>query len=82
MVFDSSLIILSSNIKPDMDAMYRRFTDTCGAFCVDNKVQARKRLPVFLLRMIEENIKFHTDIERDIQAIVNLLMHLYTMYLD
>ena len=40
MVFDSSLIIISSNIRPDdmartsgednMDAMYRRFTDTCG----------------------------------------------------
>ena len=56
-----------------MDAMYRRFTDTCGAYCIDSKVQARKRLPVFLLRMIQKNIKFHTDVEIDIEQIVNAL---------
>ena len=50
-----------------MDAMYGRFTDTCGAYCIDSKVQARKRLPVFLLRMIQENINFHTDVEIDIE---------------
>ena len=76
MVFDSSLIIISTNIRPDdmarasgednMDAMHHRFTDTCGAFNIDTKVAARKRLPVFLLRIIQENIRHYTGIEIDI----------------
>ena len=60
MVFDSSLIIVTSNMDPqDMadaceldnrDAMYRRFTDSCGAFVIPDKPTARNKMVEHLVK--------------------------------
>ena len=59
MVFDSSLIIISTKLDPkqmakacgiDNDcAMYRRFTDTCGAYEIPDAARARNQLRQKLL---------------------------------
>ena len=54
MVFDSRLVIISTNIHPQLmaesmgpdneTAMYRRFTDTCGAHYIGTRDHARGKL--------------------------------------
>ena len=66
MVFDSSLIIVTSNMDPrDMadacgidnkDAMYRRFTDSCGAFHIPDKPTARNKMIEHLVKIIKCNV--------------------------
>ena len=51
MIFDSFLIIVTTNIAPDdmakacgldnEEAMYRRFCDIAGAHCIENRKVAR-----------------------------------------
>ena len=72
MVFDSSLIIVTSNMDPrDMadpcgldnrDTMYRRFTDTCGAYCIPDKKTARNKMVEHLVKIVSCNIAYHLDI--------------------
>lgn len=80
MVFDSSLLIVSSNIDPrDMaracgadneEAMLRRFTDTCGAHCIENARVARNNLVEHLIKVIARNVKHVHDIDLDVEYIV------------
>ena len=81
MVFDSSLIIISSNIDPEdmarssgpdnQAAMYRRFTDTCGAHFIGTEVTARNRLPVHLVRIICANLEFNHNMEIDVETVIS-----------
>ena len=80
MVFDSSLIIVSTNIGPDDMAkacgldneqdMYRRFTDTCGAFEIKNRAIARNNMIEHLIKIIAKNVEFNHDIVIDIEHVV------------
>ena len=80
MVFDSSLIIVSTNIGPDdmskacgldnEQAMYRRFTDTCGAFEIKNRSIARNNMIEHLIKIIAKNVEFNHDVTVDIEHVV------------
>ena len=80
MVFDSSLIIVTRNISPsDMalacgadneDAMYRRFTDTCGAHLIANAKTARNNLVEHLVKIIARNVEFNHNVEIDIEYVI------------
>ena len=62
MVFDSKLVIISTNDHPmclassfgtARDAMFRRFTDTCGAYLLNNSEYVRSdRFKITLCRFI------------------------------
>ena len=79
MVFDSSLVILSCNFDPrdlaqacgsdSRDAMY---TDTCGAYEIDTRVAAVRRLPVHLTKMIARNLE-QFDITIDVDTVIKKL---------
>ena len=83
MVFDSSLIIVTSNMDlrdmadacglDNSDAMYRRFTDTCGAYCILDKQTARNKMVEHLLKIIACNTKFHLDIEIDLDHVIRAI---------
>lgn len=74
--FDSSLIIVPTNIPPDNmaracstdneDAMYRRFTDTCGAYLIDTKIKARNNLIEHLVKIIAKNVSHMYNVEIDV----------------
>ena len=80
MVFDSSLIIITTNIPPDdmaracgvdnEEAMYRRFCDTAGAHCIPNAATARNNLVEHLVKVIVKNVKHIHDIEVDTEYII------------
>ena len=80
MVFDSSLIIVTSNIAPgDMalacgrdneDAMYRRFTDTCGSHLIANVKTARNNLVEHLVKVIARNVEFNHDVDIDVEYVI------------
>lgn len=80
MVFDSSLIIVTSNLNPrDMakacgldneEAMYRRFTDTCGAFEISDKKIARNNMTEHLVKVIAQNVEHPYDIQIDVAHII------------
>ena len=73
MVFDSPLIIISSNMHPqdmaitmgaeNIEPMYRRFTDTVGAVYIDNRSKGRERLRLYLLKVIKH--QFDLDYNPD-----------------
>ena len=72
MVFDSKLIIVTSNLHPmkmaqtmgieNVTPMYRRFTDTCGAYELKTKQEARKKLPYKLIQFIDTIFDLDLDI--------------------
>ena len=83
MVFDSSLIIITTNIPPDdmsrhsracgidnEDAMYRRFCDTAGAHCIPTSNIARNNLVEHLVKVISKNIKHIHDIEINVEYVI------------
>ena len=71
---------MTSNITPgDMalacgvdneDAMYRRFTDTCGAHLIANAKIARNNLVEHLVKIIARNVEFNHDVEIDIEYVI------------
>ena len=83
MVFDSSLIIISTNIDPEQMAkacgidnecaMYRRFTDTCGAYEIPNALAARYKLIEHLTKIIARNMSHVHNIEIDTQHALHSL---------
>jgi len=86
MVFDSSLIVLSTNMNPEdlaracrednREAMYQRFTDTAGAHYIGTKKSGRDRIIEHLLQVIKINIYHNLNIEIDIQKVVNSIPNL------
>ena len=52
------------------DAMYRRFTDTCGAYCIGDKKTARNKMVEHLVKIVACNIAYHLDIHMDIELII------------
>ena len=81
MVFNSSLIIVTSNMDPrDMadtcgldnrDAMYRRFTGSCGAY--PDKKTARNKMIEHLVRIIKCNVEFHMDVQIDLDHVIRAI---------
>ena len=88
-VFDSSFIIISCNQDPqymadscspdNREAMYRRFTDTCGAHHIDTKRTARERLPVHLCKMIKKNIDYNFGTNLDVNVIIRTMPEFETI---
>ena len=72
MVFDSKLVIVSSNLHPqematsmgseNIEPMYRRFTDTCGTHEVYTRKLARENLRIFLLKILKRKFELNYDI--------------------
>ena len=70
MVFDSKLLIITSNIDPETlsircgeenrEPIYRRLTDTCGAFWIDNCNPLRYKSICEMIK-IACNVQFDTD---------------------
>ena len=91
MVFDSSLIIISSNIPPkdlaascgidNQQAIYRRLTDTCGTHFIESRSTCLKKLTEFLIKIIARNLEFihniHIDVNKVIHNIPNLKIPKY-----
>ena len=79
MVFDSKMIIVTSNLHPQKMAqtmglenitpMYRRFTDSCGAYEIKTKRDAREKLRFKLLQYIDTIF----DLNDDLLTIYNML---------
>ena len=73
MVFDSKLIIITSNLHPmkmaqtmgleNIAPMYRRFTDTCGAYEIRDKETARKKMPHKIIQFIDTIFNLDLDID-------------------
>ena len=92
MVFDSSLIIVSTNIGPDdmakacgldnEQAMYRRFTDTCGAHEIKNRTIGRNNLIEHLITIIAKNAEFNHDIVLDKEHIVRSIPAIKNLIYD
>ena len=92
MVFDSSLIIVSTNIAPDdmakacgLDnekAMFRRFTDTCGAHEIKTTVIARNNLIEHLVTIIAKNVEFNHNIEIDGEYVIRSIPGVKTLVYD
>ena len=47
------------------DAMFRRFTNTCGAHCIPDKKTARDKMTEHLIKVITKNVEHHMDINID-----------------
>ena len=72
MVFDSRMVIISSNLHPqdmaatmgieNIEPMYRRFTDTCGAFEIYTRKLARENLRMLLLKMLKRQFDLNIDV--------------------
>jgi len=89
MVFDSSLIILSTNIDPEMMAkacgidnevaMCRRFTDTCGAHEIPDASTARNKMIEHLVRIIARNVEANHDIVIDVPSVIHAIPGVRTL---
>ena len=89
MVFDSSLIIISTNIDPEMMskacgldnevAMYRRFTDTCGAHEIPDSTTARNKLIEHLVKVIARNMDANHDIVIDVPSVIHAIPGVRTL---
>ena len=80
MVFDSSLIIISTNIDPEAMAkacgidnecaMHRRFNDTCGAHEIPDARRARNQLVEHLTKIIARNMSHVHNIQIDVSYVI------------
>ena len=83
MVFDSSLIIISTNIDPEsmskacgIDnevAKYRRFTDTCGAHEIATQSTARNKLIEHLVKIITRNMQAVHNLDIDVGHVIRAI---------
>ena len=72
MVFDSKLVIISSNLHPqdmaatmgaeNIEPMYRRFTDTVGTVEVFTRKLARENLRMYLLKVLKRQFELNYDV--------------------
>ena len=80
MVFDSSLIVISTNIDPESMAkacgidnecaMYRKFTDTAGAHEIPESATAHNKLIEHLTKVIARNMHHVHNIEIDVARVI------------
>lgn len=83
MVFDSSIIIVTTNLNPkdkaqacgldNEEAMYRRFTDTCGAYEIPDKKIARNNMTEHFVHTLAQNIEHHLDVTIDVGHVIRTI---------
>lgn len=84
MVFDSSLIIILSNMTPkalaescgvdNANAIFRRFTDTCGAYQIRSRADCLKKMVEHLILIIKRNMNAIHGLDIDVHKVVHNIM--------
>ena len=84
MIFDSGLLVITSNMTPDemaeafgmeaKDALLRRFLDTCGAFSINSREDSQNRLRKHLVKCIKRRFP---ELNININSVIALsLIHI------